>query len=159
MSDEALSLFTLYEGLALSLKPETELDHGRIETRQVSVLKASLFSEEIRNRWQGLGDGSIVRIARSRTEKQQVRGFRRRLVHNIDGSCEGEPSENIKTVREHWSVENRLHWLLDMHFSQDRMQADDPVYVANRSALNKTALAMIEHWRFWLWETKRHQSC
>lgn len=60
-----------------------------------------------------------------------------------------------KTVREHWSVENRLHWLLDMHFSQDRMQADDPVYVANRSALNKTALAMIEHWRFWLWETKK----
>lgn len=64
----------MYEGLALSLEPETELDHGRIETRQVSVLKASLFSEEIRKRWLGLGDGSIVRIARSRTKKTTGEG-------------------------------------------------------------------------------------
>ena len=156
MSDEALSLFTLYEGLALSLKPETELDHGRIETRQVSVLKASLFSEEIRKRWLGLGDGSIVRIARRRTKKTTGEDCSEVAWYITSMAPVKENLEKIsKTVREHWSVENRLHWLLDMHFSQDGMQADDPVYVANRSALNKTALAMIEHWRFWLWETKK----
>ena len=39
-----------------------------------------------------------------------------------------------------------------MHFDQDRMQAVDPDYISNRVALNKLALAMLENYRYWLWE-------
>ena len=33
------------------------------------------------------------------------------------------------------------------------MQATDENYITNREALNKLALAMLEHYRYWLWET------
>lgn len=40
-----------------------------------------------------------------------------------------------------------------MHFDQDQMQASDPEYISNRVALNKLALAMVENYRYWLWES------
>ena len=156
MADEAVSLFAMHDAKALSLDPVTELDHGRIETRQTSVLKASLFSPDILERWEGLKEGSIIRIIRDRTEKSTGKAGSEVAWYITSMAPVRENLEKIaQTVREHWSIENRLHWLLDMRFSQDRMQANDPAYIANRSALNKTALAMVEHWRFWLWETKK----
>ena len=55
-------------------------------------------------------------------------------------------------IRTHWAVENKLHWVLDVDFNQDRIQAKDQNYITNRAALNKLALAMLEHYRYWLWE-------
>ena len=54
-------------------------------------------------------------------------------------------------IRAHWGVENRLHWMLDIHFNQDRMQATDIDYISNRVALNTLTLALVENYRYWLW--------
>lgn len=35
------------------------------------------------------------------------------------------------------------------------MQSSSPNYISNRSSINKLALAMLGHYRFWLWDTKR----
>ena len=53
------------------------------------------------------------------------------------------------------SIENRLHWLLDVRFDQDRMQANDPAYIENRAALSRMALAMTENYRYWLYDQKK----
>ena len=46
-------------------------------------------------------------------------------------------------IRHHWGIENILHRCLDMRYNQDRIQANNPNYIANRSALNKLALAYL----------------
>ena len=62
------------------------------------------------------------------------------ILHHIDTS--------IKRI----GIENQLHWCLDVRFNQDRMQANNPNYIANRSALNKLALAYLQNYRYWLWD-------
>lgn len=54
-----------------------------------------------------------------------------------------------EVVRSHWAIENRLHWALDVHFDQNRMQATNTDYISKRVALNKLALAMLENYRYW----------
>ena len=63
-----------------------------------------------------------------------------------------------KETRNQRETENNLHWILGMHWQQDRMQAFNPNYVSNRSALCKMALAYIENYRYWLWDQKRINS-
>ena len=67
--------------------------------------------------------------------------------------CASVAQKLYSIIRSHWAVENKLHWVLDVNFNQDRMQATDENYITNRAALNKLALAMLEHYRYWLWET------
>ena len=156
VATEALAAFSSYEGLSKGLEPENELDHGRIETRQVSVLKASLLPKEILEGWKGLDGGSIVRVVRDRVikltnEKSNETAW---YITSLAPS-ESNLRRIADTVRAHWSIENRLHWLLDVRFDQDRMQANDPSYIENRAALNRMALAMTENYRFWLYDQKR----
>ena len=37
------------------------------------------------------------------------------------------------------------------------MQANNPNCIANRSALNKLALAYLENYRYWLWNNKKEK--
>ena len=56
------------------------------------------------------------------------------ILHHIDTS--------IKRI----GIENQLHWCLDVRFNLDRMQANNPNHIANRSsALNKFALAYLKN--------------
>ena len=44
--------------------------------------------------------------------------------------------------------------MLDTHFGQDRMQSNEPTYFVNREILHKLALALVENYRFYLWDNK-----
>lgn len=44
--------------------------------------------------------------------------------------------------------------MLDNFFQQHRMHDDNPNYQSNRSALNKLALALLENYRFYLWNVR-----
>jgi hypothetical protein len=56
------------------------------------------------------------------------------ILHHIDTS--------IKRI----GIENQMHWCLDVSFNLDRMQANNPNHIANRSsALNKFALAYLKN--------------
>jgi predicted transposase YbfD/YdcC len=46
------------------------------------------------------------------------------------------------SIRGHWSVENSLHWQLDVNFLQDNMEILDRVAAQNMSLLNKMALSL-----------------
>lgn len=50
-------------------KTEVELGHGRIETREVSILPATELPQQIVTKWAGLETGSIVLIKETREEK------------------------------------------------------------------------------------------
>ena len=45
-----------------------------------------------------------------------------------------------RAVRQHWTIENKGHWALDMAFNQDRLQCTNAQYLAGRTLLNKIAL-------------------
>lgn len=49
----------------------------------------------------------------------------------------------LDTIRNHWAIENNLHWVLDVTFNQDRMHCRNADYLARRTALPKLAYKII----------------
>ena len=48
-------------------------------------------------------------------------------------------------VRSHWSIENRLHWQLDVTFQEDQCRIRKGHADANFSILRRTALSLLKN--------------
>ena len=149
---EVRSLFaTTPEDRQRIFRTEASVDHGRIEEYTVAVLPGRMLSKVIKEKWQALGEGSIIRVLRNAIQKKTGKQtMEERFFITSLPLEEHTPEYMLEVTRAHWSVENNLHWMLDTRFSQDRIQANNPKYITNRAALNKLALAMLENYRCWL---------
>ena len=67
----------------------------------------------------------------------------RYYVCSINPEDEGIAETIYRAVREHWHIENSLHWRLDIDFGQDWMQVKSREYARNRILLNKLALNIL----------------
>ena len=141
------------------LQCQPEMGHGRIENRRYQIISGKFLSKVIRKKWPGLTEGSVVKLTKSVTNKRTGQDSFEESYYISSIASNPENLKLIaKVVRSHWGIENNLHWMLDMHWQQDRMQAINPNYISNRSALCKMALAYIENYRYWLWDHKRIKS-
>ncbi len=95
---------------------QTELSHGRIETRRYeSILNPlELENNEVLTRWKGLK--SIHKVVRKRLDKRSGKR-REEVVYYI--SLSTESSLLRQSIRGHWAIENNLHHCLDVYFGHD----------------------------------------
>jgi predicted transposase YbfD/YdcC len=111
-------------------------DHGRIETRAVTVVHDVEWLRE-RHQWPGLN--SVVMVESTR---------------EIGGKLERETRFYITSltliavhlgafVRDHWAVENSLHWVMDMVFRDDECRLRTDHAPANFTTLKHMALNLI----------------
>ena len=123
-------------------------EHGRIEIRCAEVLPGSLVSACFKADWPGLASGTIIRATTSRESISadspptcEERYFICSLPYGSDDSA------RIKSgiIRAHWSIENSLHWVLDVVFDEDRVHASDESYLYFRSMLKKVALNVLRN--------------
>lgn len=93
-----------------------ELGHGRIETRIIESILAPLELEASRilSRWSGLA--SIHRVTRIREDKKTGKQSREQGYYISSGKDLGQIR---KVIREHWAIENKLHYMLDVYMGQD----------------------------------------
>jgi predicted transposase YbfD/YdcC len=117
---------------ALHWQSESEKSHGRIETRSCTVMPVDDIPSKAD--WEGLQ--SIARITRERVEGKKIS---QETIYYITSL---KPNAVLigETVREHWGVENGLHWRLDVVFRQDKSRYRDRIGASNIAALNKMAL-------------------
>jgi predicted transposase YbfD/YdcC len=109
-----------------------EKNHGRIEIRSCVALPVGEMPSK--EGWEKIQ--SIARISRERT------------VNNISSQetiyyiASLEPNAQIiaEVARDHWGVENSLHWRLDVHFKQDDSRYRDRQGASNLGVLRKMAL-------------------
>jgi len=111
----------------------TESRHGRQERRRASVLPATAL--EATHAFPGLV--AVGRIEASRTRDGATTQATRYLVLSRRFS----PRKLLDTVRAHWSIENHLHWTLDVVFDEDdarsrKNYAPENLAVIRRLALN-----------------------
>ncbi|GAB6007445.1 ISAs1 family transposase [Dysgonomonas reticulitermitis] len=50
-----------------------------------------------------------------------------------------------QSIRAHWSVENSLHWVLDVGFNEDRSRKRNGFAAQNYSLLNRIALNLLKN--------------
>lgn len=117
---------------------ETEdADHGREEYRRC---EAVAVPKDLRGRdaWKDLK--SICRVTRVYTEKGQEKSEVRYFISSLAANAK----RLSEAVRGHWSVENNLHWILDIVFAEDRSRARLAHAQENLGLLRRWALSVLK---------------
>jgi predicted transposase YbfD/YdcC len=117
-----------------------ELDHGRIETRKCSVITNFKFIAT-NNKWDKLT--SIVKVESIREFKNSNKATETDKRYYI-ASFDAKPKEFQKYIRSHWAIENKLHWMLDVAFSEDASRKRTGNSTQNFSILAKIALNLLK---------------
>lgn len=115
-------------------------DHGRIETRKVWVLWDVSHLGPIAQEWPGLR--SLVMVERTR----EVHGKVSTELHYYISSLDARRSAGqfLAYTRGHWSVENNLHWQLDVSFNEDQRRIRTGHGAENFSRLCRMALNQLK---------------
>ena len=113
-----------------------EKGHGRIETRRCWVFDQldCLYKPE---QWPGLKSFAVVESQREINGKSSLE---RRLYIS---SLRPDATRIATTIRAHWSVENRLHWCMDIAFNDDQMRARTGHSAHNLATLKHITLNLI----------------
>ena len=116
--------------------------HGRLEIRRCAV-------EDLDDaQWNGLCDLSgrrqALRIERERTVLKTGRTTRE-VAYGITslGADAADPGELLDHVRRHWEVENRLHYVHDFSYDEDRCRAAAGHLPQNLAALSNAAISIV----------------
>jgi predicted transposase YbfD/YdcC len=115
---------------------ELEKDHGRIERRSISAVTGLGWLSGAKA-WKGLA--AVIRYRSSRTVGEQTTLTDRYYISSIAASAETFAG----LIRGHWSIENRLHWSLDVLFREDASQVRKDNAPLNLNILRKMALSRL----------------
>lgn len=112
--------------------------HGRFETRVCRVISASRLPDSIN--WTGLKN--FVEIYSERTiitSKEQTSEFRYYLT-SLDMTA-----ENLnQLIRQHWGIENKLHWAMDVQFQEDSSRKRQSNAAQNFAILRRCVLNLLK---------------
>jgi predicted transposase YbfD/YdcC len=125
-----------FQDTTISRDQTVDGDHGRIETRTTTVIHDVAWLQG-RHDWPGLK--AIVMVE---------------SIREIDGKTEQEarfyitslelPAKQLgPIVRSHWSVENSLHWVMDMIFRDDECRVRTDHAPANFTTIKHMALNLL----------------
>lgn len=118
---------------------EIDAGHGRVETRRCSILPArDYLMEDTLDSWKNLS--TIVKIESIR-ETQDAATHETRYY--ISDEKEPKASYYAALARGYWSIENQLHWHLDVTFKEDKCRVRKGFASQNLSVLRKIALHII----------------
>jgi predicted transposase YbfD/YdcC len=114
--------------------------HGRTETRLCTVIKVpETFCRK--DKWAGLK--SLAMVTR---EYQDTNGTRHSGVRYYISSLPARRAKTIaRAVRSHWSIENQMHWSMDVAFGEDTNRSRDAHAQANLGMIRRTALSLIKN--------------
>jgi predicted transposase YbfD/YdcC len=117
---------------------EVEKGHGRTETRTTYVAPAPKHLVAT-GTWVGLA--SIVMVIRHSLD--HATGKVTDDVRYFISSLPAKVKCLAGAVRQHWGIENSLHWVLDVAFHEDRMRQRDRRGIENLALLNRLAVSLL----------------
>lgn len=131
-----------FEGIKHDRHQSVDGDHGRVETRRVWMTnEVHWLGKDLLAQWPGLK--SIVAVECLREEQSSGKSSceRRYFISSI---ATLDAAAMAKTVRGHWSVENNLHWQLDVSFNEDQRRIRKDHGAENFSRLCRLALNLLK---------------
>src|SRR5262249_27534417 len=117
---------------------EEESGHGRTETRETFVARVPQGMAAARA-WLGLA--TLVMVIRRSTD--HTTGKCSDEVRYFISSLPAKVKRLASAVRQHWGIENGLHWVLDVAFNEDRLRLRDRNAIENLALLNRLAVSLL----------------
>src|SRR5664280_1680168 len=118
---------------------EIDCGHGRVERRTCSVI-ADLSLIEKASEWASLQ--GVVRIEAERYHK--ATGKTETETRYYITSLKPDAARLNRAIRQHWGIENKLHWVLDVGFGEDLDRKRAGHAAQNFSVLNRIALNLLK---------------
>ena len=114
-----------------------EKGHGRIETRTTWTTSEVPWILEEHPEWAGLKSIAMVESIRKIGTKQSTE--RRYYISSLDSNAK----TLAEAIRAHWSIENALHWVLDVSFREDFSRVRSHNAPQNLAVLRRVVLNLI----------------
>ena len=118
-----------------------EKSNGRIVTRSVTVNhRLDWMDTEIRGKWRNLRSLIHVETQTTQLDSDEIRREVRYYISSLD-----EPASAFQShIRQHWSIENSCHWVLDTAFREDHNQTYVRHAAKNLGALRRIVLNLLK---------------
>ncbi len=137
---EVESFFTNFEHTPLIIDAfqSEEKGHGRTEKRKCQIISDLNFFPDVED-WKGIQ--SLICVESQRTLNGKTSIEKRYYVSSL------KPNAKVlaRAIRKHWTVENELHWSLDVVFNEDRCRIKHKQAAANFAAIRRFALALLKN--------------
>lgn len=137
---EVESFFINFENTSLIVdyfKTE-EKQHGRIEKRTCRVIDDLRFFPDTKQ-WKGIK--TLICITSERTINEKTSTENRYYISSLPADAQALAN----AIRKHWTVENNLHWSLDVAFNEDRCRIKNKQAAANFATIRRFALALLKN--------------
>jgi len=128
-----------YQNVACEQSTETDSGHGRIEVRH--CIQLAIDSDWLSESKPWEGSQTVIKINSERHIQDKVTTETRYYISSLPINAE----HANRVIRNHWAVENSLHWTLDMTFREDesRIRRGNGAEVMN--AFRKLALNIVRN--------------
>lgn len=113
----------------------TDGGHGRVEVRR-HVTISDLHWLEDRAKWKNL---NLIGMVQS---QRHIGDNITRETRYYISSLPNDAKRFASAVRDHWTIENQLHWVLDIAFREDDCRVRDRNAASNLSILRRFALSL-----------------
>ncbi len=128
-----------FQGMDADYERTVSQGHGRIEVRECWVIDDETQLDFLRTRpdWKKLQ--SIVKVRSTRDDGQKVTVKDTFFI----SSMAADAQHLLSAKRSHWGIENKLHWVLDVAFAEDKHQLRGHG-AANMAVLRHIALGLLK---------------
>jgi predicted transposase YbfD/YdcC len=122
---------------------EEKKKHGRLEKRSIRVIseqEGKCLGVNPLEKWPVLK--SIIEVCSERVNAKtgEVQEAKRYYISSLDG----EASSFAQSIRNHWQVENNLHWVLDVVFREDDCRCRAEYSAENFAVIRQFALNLLK---------------
>jgi len=117
-----------------------EKSHGRYETRECWASTDIDWLEQ-RSKWAGLSGIGMISSTRQLVNTDTVETY---VQYFIYSKKDMTAMELLSAKRAHWSVENSLHWVLDVSFREDESRMREGHCAENVNIMRHLALNLIK---------------